>query len=105
MKNSLILLICLFAIAVCNAQQPTKAQVDSIRQAVVNEMNPKIDEFLKEKPVILICFNERLKTAHLFTIKGYVRAGIYGDDKHRALPDWVTVVQAIEPKKKGKKKP
>lgn len=105
MKKLLILPL-LFLVCALHAQtKPTQHEVDSIRAVIVAELTPKINDLITEKPVILICFNERLNTAHLFTIKGYARAGVFYDNRHRQLADWVTVFQAIEPKKKGDKKP
>lgn len=88
----LILLICLLAVAVCQAQITPK-QVDSIRNIVAQELAPKISaELQKEFPLYITCFSiKRMYYAPIFVINGYNKGGVYLDSKHRPLPSWIKV--------------
>lgn len=97
----LLLIPCLWCFTV---QAQTKAQIDSIRNVVTQELTPKIaQELSKEVPADLICYNnKKTYSVPVFIIHGYIKGGQYLDSKHRPVPEFITVLQAVERKSKTK---
>lgn len=87
MKPILILLILLLAVAICNAQQPTKA--DTI--ALVKQFQAEHDT--KEYPLWLLCGSTKNRST--VVVKGYSIGLKFYDSKKMLLPDYIIVFGSL----------